>query len=52
MTPVTQVIRDEQEQDKTIREALTKALDFSEAYESLETAEKLLEHAKGLLPGE
>ena len=50
MSAVTQVVRDEQEQERRLQEAMRKALDFSEAYESLERAEKKLEEAKKLLP--
>jgi hypothetical protein len=50
MSAVTHVIREEQEQERRLQESIAKALDFSEAYESLERAEKKLEEAKKLLP--
>jgi hypothetical protein len=46
MSTVTQTDRNEQERDRKLQEAIARALDFSEAHESLERAEKLLEEAK------
>jgi len=45
MTPVTPIIRQEQEQEKRLKEATAKALDFSEVYESIERAEKIAQDA-------
>ena len=41
MTAPTPVIRQEQEQDRKLKEAIAKALDFSEAYAAIERAEKI-----------
>ena len=41
MSAVTPIIRQEQEQDQKLKEAITKALDFSEAYAAIERAEKI-----------
>jgi hypothetical protein len=43
MSTVSQTDHDEIERDRKLKEAIAKALDFSEAHESLERAEKLLE---------
>jgi hypothetical protein len=46
MSAVSQTDYDEIERDRKLKEAIARALDFSEAHESLERAEKLLEEAK------
>ena len=46
VSAITQTDRDEQERDEKLQEAIAHALDFSEAYASLERAEKLLEEAR------
>ena len=45
MSAVTPIIRQEQEQEKRLKEAMAKALDFSEAYAAIERAEKIAEEA-------
>jgi len=45
MSAVTPVIRQEQEQEKKLHEAIAKVLDFSEIYESIEHAVKIANDA-------
>ena len=49
MSAITQQVHRELEQDQALRDAINRALDFSELHASIERAERLLDMARRLL---